>query len=117
MFKDLGVTLDNLIALNPISNEKLFALYDPVHILKNFRNNWINKKDNDKTIEFYHHVNGNREKHLAKFCHLNDLLVASENSPLTVSSKLTLVISSIKFRKAKSFFSIKDILCRKCFRP
>lgn len=38
---------------NPSSNsEKIFVVFDYVHIFKNWRNNWINKKDTKKSLRF-----------------------------------------------------------------
>ena len=31
---------------------EIFLMFDPVHILKNIRNNWLNQKDSDKTLIF-----------------------------------------------------------------
>ena len=39
--------------VHPISNnlfEEFFLLYDPVHLMKNIRNNWVSEKT--KTLEF-----------------------------------------------------------------
>lgn len=37
--------------LSPLGNE-IYVMFDPVHILKCVRNNWINLKDSDKTFIF-----------------------------------------------------------------
>ena len=80
-------------------------MFDPVHLLKNFRNNWLNKKDELKTIEFYEIVDGKCVKNFARFSHLWELLKESENSPLTVSSKITLksLVPSSMEKKSQSW--------------
>lgn len=38
---------------NPVyKNYSIFCTYDPVHLYKNFRNNWINLKNLDKTFVY-----------------------------------------------------------------
>lgn len=49
MFKQFSQT--NPFIINPkYPNEKIFFLYDFVHIFKNIRNNWINQKDSLQTF-------------------------------------------------------------------
>ena len=38
--------------INPYSQQKLFILFDSVHLFKCVRNNWLNQKDYDKTFTF-----------------------------------------------------------------
>ena len=74
-----------------VEADKLYLMFDPVHILKNVRNAFLNKRDPDQTILFY--VRGDSsEKHLckAKFKHLFDLYKESADTPLKISSTLTL---------------------------
>ena len=57
---------------HPISNsqfERLFTLYDPTHLFKNIRNNWITEKT--QTLEFIDPET--KEKYLAKWKDLIDL--------------------------------------------
>ena len=53
MFQNFGIK-DDKVCIDFFLNSplKLFFMFDSVHILKNLRNNWINKKDTEKTIFF-----------------------------------------------------------------
>ena len=51
-------------------------MYDSVHILKNLRINWINKKDDDQTITFFVEVDNIKVKKYAKFKHVYDFYSA-----------------------------------------
>ena len=45
---------------NPMySDLEIFLMFDPVHILKNIRNNWLNQKDGEKTLIFPDLVDNN----------------------------------------------------------
>ena len=92
LFKTLNITPQNSHTKSPVNDSEIFALYDSVHLFKNFRNNWLNKKDNDKTIEYYDvdEIGVTTIKRFAKFSHLIDLFRENELAPLTISSKLTL---------------------------
>ena len=37
--------------INPLNNEKVFLLFDTVHLLKCIRNNWLNLKGDQKTFD------------------------------------------------------------------
>lgn len=51
---------DDIVFENPdFPNDYIYMLYDTVHILKNIRNNWINKSDADKTF-YFPHFNDNK---------------------------------------------------------
>ena len=90
LFKLIGIRDGSLYTTNPINGDLLFAMYDTVHLLKNFRNNWHNKKKYKQKNEFYNMENGQRGKRFAKFSRLAELLTESESSALKVSSKITL---------------------------
>ena len=65
-------SLDISSIAHPISNskfERLFTLYDPTHLFKNVRNNWITEKT--QTLEFID--SETKEKGLAKWKDLVEL--------------------------------------------
>ena len=86
-FKDLNPSKEHHF----FPSRRVFRFYDPVHIIKNLRNNFIKKKDVEQTIQFYK-VDDQGEKILcfAKFKHLYDLYKESETQPLKISSAVTL---------------------------
>lgn len=48
----------NIYFENPsFTNENIFLLFDTVHIIKNVRNNWLNKPDKEKTFYIPHFNN------------------------------------------------------------
>ena len=89
-FEYLGCPKGISNTINPVTEEPLYLLYDAVHIIKNVRNNWLNKRLIEKPLTFYLEKNGAITKHIAKFVHLFKLYEASEHSVLKVSSKLTM---------------------------
>ena len=73
---------------NPkFNNQFIFTLYDSVHIAKNFRNNWINKKDYDKTF-YYPKFNDFKKTCKAFFTHLRDLYSSEKNQVIRKAYKL-----------------------------
>lgn len=53
LFHSTYTTQDIYSVAHPVNNslfDKLFTLYDPTHLLKNMRNNWVTEKT--QTLEF-----------------------------------------------------------------
>ena len=92
MYRDLGFEEFNYYKEHPFdSNRLIFQFYDPVHILKNLRNNFINKKDPEQTVQYFiKNDSGELILQKAKFIHLYLLYREKANNPLKISSKLTL---------------------------
>ena len=111
MFKKFGVSDGQTKAFVPQLQNTLFLMYDSVHIMKNLRNNLLNKKDSDSTTEFYLITDGKKVKHHFKFKHLRDLYIACEDNPINISSKLTRKsLSPNNFERQKVGLAMK-ILC------
>ena len=101
MYKNFGITGSNCFYIRPLLIKKTFFMFDPVHIFKNIRNNWIKDPPKSKKpgceftktkyeIVFYVILNGKKVKKCANFQHLFELHKESENQPLKISHCLTL---------------------------
>ena len=69
-----------------ISSKNLFLIYDPVHLLKNIRNNWMTEMT--KTLSFQHPV-PEKGKVFACWGHLQEFYKREADTTLTHMSKLT----------------------------
>ena len=84
-FGKFDFNCNNNSLINPITKSDIYLLYDPVHIIKNVRNNWINKRKAEQPIEFYTTKDdGKAQKHCAKFFHLFKLYESVENSIIKI---------------------------------
>ena len=57
--------------INPLNNEKIFLLFDTVHLLKCIRNNWLNLKGDQKRTFLTLQIKisyGQLPFHTLKFC-------------------------------------------------
>ena len=78
---------------HPCTNDMpLFYLFDTVHIFKCIRNNWVNKKDEDQTIQYppFNCVSGNEPDNcLASFVALKNLYTIEETMLVKHAYSLT----------------------------
>ena len=82
---------DNLVPymINPVNNvDKIYFLFDSVHLLKSVRNNWINLKNTHKTFTFPN-IEDNTVILHASFDHLKVVYNIEINSTLKQAFKLT----------------------------
>ncbi|GFO39905.1 transposable element p transposase [Plakobranchus ocellatus] len=84
----------------------LFLLYDPVHLIKNIRNNWMTEKS--QTLEFS--VPGQEEKLLAKWSDLKDLCNSESQSLVKLSKLSTSTISPSNIEKQKVSLAL-NVFC------
>ena len=83
---------DNLVPymINPVNNvDKIYFLFDSVHLLKSVRNNWIYLKNTHKTFTFPDIEDNTMILH-ASFDHLKVVYNMEINSTLKQAFKLTL---------------------------
>lgn len=77
---------------HPCSNEiPLYYLFDSVHIFKCLRNNWLNKKDVNQTLNYPPLSDSNDESEFcqASFCSLKHLYAIEENMLVKFAYSLT----------------------------
>lgn len=71
------------------SSERLFFLFDTVHLFKCIRNNWLNQKDVEKTFSFPSlHSTGEGSTVKASFAHLQRLYDAEKSSTAKLAPAL-----------------------------
>lgn len=113
LFKQLHENPLSFMNIKTLYPQKTFLMFDPVHLIKNARNNFINKEEikyriieSDLSVKICH----------AKFEHIYDLFKESENSPLKISHSLTLrsmVPTSMERQKtslALKIFNIQNVM-------
>lgn len=86
MFKMLcGENLNYFI--NPLfPNEVIYVQYDTVHLLKNFRNNWLNVKNFQTTLTFSDFETGEVKR--ASFDHIRNIYFREQNLQIKKAVKL-----------------------------
>lgn len=70
-------------------NRRIAVIYDSVHVLKNFRNNWVNQKDSDLSF-FYPNFQNFSIIQQAQFKELRDLYHAEKHKMIKQAPKLNM---------------------------
>lgn len=85
MFKSLCQNSNSSISFD-YHSLPVFVMYDPVHILKNIRNNWINLKDADKAFNYISFESNTLKT--AKFSSIQTLYKNESNSMIKLAPNL-----------------------------
>ncbi|GBO13031.1 hypothetical protein AVEN_40191-1 [Araneus ventricosus] len=91
MFTSLcGGELKSWILNSHIENEKIFILFDSVHIIKCIRNNWLNQQTANNTFQFPSFEDYKKIMH-ASLGHLRDIYRQESKSIIKYAPKLTFI--------------------------
>ena len=91
---------------SPSSGSPLFLLFDPVHLLKNVRNNWITEKT--QTLEFPPNGARRQARNVARWSDIRDLykLEADRDARLSKITKATVYPSSMEKQKVSLVLNV-----------
>ena len=94
------------ITKSPSSGSPLYLLFDPVHLIKNIRNNWLTEKT--QTLKFPSNGTQNQERKFAKWSDLKELcnIDATKDVRLSKLTKATVCPSSMEKQKVSLVLNV-----------